>query len=54
MDRLVMSTRNDQEAEPVIVNTDDPEVVVLVLDDGERITMDRAELVAALVDRDAA
>lgn len=35
------------EAEPVIVDTDSPDVIVLRLDDGETIEFDRLELVAA-------
>jgi len=35
------------EAEPVIVDTDTPNVIVLRLDDGETIVFDRRELVAA-------
>jgi hypothetical protein len=54
MDRLVMVTRNENEAEPAVVNTDDPRILLLVLDDGETIALDRAELAAALVERDAA
>lgn len=54
MDRLMMVTRNEAEAEPAVVNTDDPNVLLLVLDDGETIALDRAELAAALVDREAA
>lgn len=36
------------EAEPVLVDTDTPGVVSIVLDDGEEITLDRTELRAAL------
>lgn len=54
MDRLVMVTRNDDEAEPAVVNTDDPSAIVLVLDDGQTIALDRVELMAALVEREAA
>lgn len=36
------------EAEPIVVDTDDPETVVLELDDGQRLELDRAELRACL------
>ena len=36
------------EAEPVVVDTDDANVVRLQLDDGDEITLDRRELLAAL------
>lgn len=36
------------EAEQVLVDTDTPDVVVLHLDDGEEITLDRSELLSAL------
>lgn len=36
------------EAEPVVVDTDDAGVVRLQLDDGDEITLDRRELLAAL------
>ncbi len=36
------------EAEPVIVDTDTPNVVVLRLDDGDEITLDSSELRAAI------
>ncbi len=36
------------EAERVVVDTDTPNVVVLHLDDGERIELDRHELQAAI------
>lgn len=41
------------EAEPVIVDTDTPNIVVLRLDDGETIEFDRRELLAA-TDQEAA
>jgi hypothetical protein len=37
------------EAEPVVVNTDDPKVVVLELDDGYRVVLDAMELRSAIV-----
>lgn len=36
------------EAEPVLVDTDTPNVVRLFLDDGDEITLDRTELLSAL------
>lgn len=36
------------ESEPVVVDTDDPRVVALTLDDGERLELDATELRAAL------
>lgn len=41
------SPDGDREAEPVLVEQDGPRVS-LVLDDGSRLSMDRAELRAAL------
>jgi hypothetical protein len=55
MSRLLIATRHsyredEDEAEPVLVeqDEDDPRLVVLVLDDGDRITLDRVELAAAI------
>jgi hypothetical protein len=53
--RLVMAHRagrTEDESEPVVIDTDTPDVVVLELDDGERIELDPTELQSAL--RDAA
>lgn len=36
------------EAEPMVIDTDDPQRVVLQLDDGETVDCDAAELRAAL------
>lgn len=36
------------EAEPVLVDTSTPGLVLLTLDDGEEITFDRSELLSAL------
>lgn len=55
MRTVLMAARaagRDLEAEPVVVDTDKANVVVLELDDGERLELDRTELQAAL--RDAA
>ena len=46
----LMATRAGRaapEAEPVIVDTDIPDVIVLRLDDGDTIEFDRRELLAA-------
>ena len=46
-ERLLMAVRGTDrtgEAEPVVVNTDDPKTVVLTLDDGQTLALDRAEL----------
>jgi hypothetical protein len=48
---LVMINRaveDASEAEPLIVDTDDPKVIVLELDDGDRLEVDPTELRAAL------
>ena len=52
MQKMLMATRcghGDAEAEPVLVDTDRPGVAVLVLDDGQRLILDAAELRAALM-----
>ena len=49
-DQLIVVNRShgsDVEAEPVVVNTDNPDTLVLVLDDGETLEFDRRELLAA-------
>lgn len=38
----------DWESESVIVNTDNPRVVVLELDDGQKLSLDPVELRAAI------
>ena len=51
MRRLLMVHRqasDEREAEPIVVNTDDPRVVVIELDDGGRLELDRRELRSAL------
>jgi hypothetical protein len=53
MSRLLIGTRHsdrEDEAEPVLVeqDEDDPRLVVLILDDGDTITLDRVELAAAI------
>jgi hypothetical protein len=55
---MVMATRagrpeHTPEAEPVVIDTDDPKVVKLTLDDGETIEMDRTELEAAIAPPEA-
>ena len=45
---VVRSGGGDVESEPVIVDTDAPDAVVLELDDGQRIELDASELRAAL------
>lgn len=57
MRHLVMAHRAghaEDEAEPVVIDTDDPNVVVLELDDGERLELDPTELRASLDERQAA
>jgi hypothetical protein len=48
---LVMAYRTgraEAEAEPVVIDTEDPTVVVLELDDGGKLELDPTELRAAL------
>lgn len=47
------TTAGTTEAEPVIVDTDQPDVVVLRLDDGQELELDAHELRGA-IDRQAA
>lgn len=54
---LVMAHRtgqSDDESEPVVIDTDDPQIVVLELDSGERLELDPVELRASLDLKDAA
>jgi hypothetical protein len=44
----------DDESEPVVIDTDTPNVVILELDNGERLELDAAELRAGLELRTAA
>lgn len=49
--RLVMAHRagsTEDESEPVVIDTDTPNVVVLELDGGERLELDATELQAGL------
>ena len=39
---------HNDEAEPLVVNTDNPREIVLELDDGERLVLDAIELRAAV------
>ena len=51
MRRLLMVLRqasDECEAEPIVVDTDDPRVVVIELDDGERLEIDLRELRSAI------
>lgn len=41
---------HDVEAEPIVVDTDTPGVVVLELHDGQRLEIDRTELRTAITD----
>lgn len=53
MKTFLMAVRGDGEAEPVTVDTDVQGVIVLELDDGERLQLDEVELRAALEPRAA-
>ena len=51
MRRLLMVLRqasDECEAEPIVVDTDDPRLVVFELDDGRRLELDRRELRSAI------
>jgi hypothetical protein len=51
MRSLIMAERfgrENCEAEPVVVNTDRRDIVVLELDDGDRLELDAVELRAAI------
>lgn len=50
MKTFLMAVREDGESEPITVDTDQADAVVLELDDGRVIQLDRAELRAALDD----
>lgn len=46
--RTLLTAVRGIDSEPVIVDTDAQDVVVLELDDGERLELDKGELLAAL------
>jgi hypothetical protein len=48
---LLMAHRtghDEDESEPVVINTDNPRFVVIELDDGDRLELDPRELLAAV------